>query len=47
MIGEKKIKFLFGSFTKVLEIIHGLEASVKEEVEIKKKMSALAKSETL
>ena len=48
MIGEEKqIKYLIGSFTKVMEIIHGLEASVKQEEEVKKKKLALAKSETL
>ena len=48
MIGEEKqIKYLIGSFTKVMEIIHGLEASIKQEEEVKKKKLALAKSETL
>ena len=38
MVGEEKqIKYLTGSFTKEMEIIHGLEASVKQEEETKKK----------
>ena len=48
MVGEEKqIKYLIENFTSVMEIIHGLEASVKQEEEIKKKKIALAKSETL
>merc|ERR1712136_180198 len=48
MVGEEKqIKYLIENFTRVMEIIHGLEASVKQEEEIKKKKIALAKSETL
>ena len=47
MVGEEKqIKYLIENFTRVMEIIHGLEASVKQEEEIKKKI-ALTKSETL
>ena len=42
-----QIKYLIEDFTSVMEIIHGLEASVKQEKEIKKKTIALAKSETL
>ena len=48
MIGEEKqIKYLIDKFTSVMETIHGLEASVKQEEETKKKKLALAKSETL
>ena len=48
LIGEEKqIKYLIDKFTSVMEIIHGLEASVKQEEETKKKKLALAKSETL
>ena len=48
MVGEEKqIKYLIENFTRVMEIIHGLEASVKQEEKIKKKKIALAKSETL
>ena len=48
MIGEEKqIKYLIENFTSVMEIIHGLEASVKQEEELKKKKLALAKTETL
>ena len=44
---EEQIKFLIENFTSVMEIIHGLEAYVKQEEETKKKKLALAKSETL
>ena len=48
MVGEEKqIKYLIEKFTSVMETIHGLEASVKQEEETKKKKLALAKSETL
>ena len=48
MVGEEKqIKYLIDKFTNVMETIHGLEASVKQEEETKKKKLALAKSETL
>ena len=48
MVGEEKqIKYLIDNFTSVMEIIHGLEAFVKQEEETKKKKLALAKSETL
>merc|ERR1712148_59454 len=48
LIGEEKqIKYLIDKFTSVMEILHGLEASVKQEEETKKKKLALAKSETL
>ena len=48
MVGEEKqIRYLIENFTRVMEIIHGLEASIKQEEEIKKKKIALAKSETL
>ena len=48
MIGEEKqIKYLIDKFISVMETIHGLEASVKQEEETKKKKLALAKSETL
>ena len=48
MVGEEKqIRHLIENFTRVMEIIHGLETSVKQEEEIKKKKIALAKSETL
>ena len=48
MVGEEKqIKYLIENFTSVMEIIHGLEASVKQKEETKKKKLALAKSETL
>ena len=41
------MKYLIENFTSVMEIIHGLEAFVKQEEETKKKKLALAKSETL
>ena len=48
MVGEEKqIKYLIENFTNVMEIIHGLEASVKQEEETNKKKLAFAKSETL
>ena len=48
MVGEERqIKYLIDNFTNVMESIHGLEASVKQEEEIKKKKLALVKSETL
>ena len=47
MVGKKQIKYLIDNFTSVMEIIHGLEAFVKQEKETKKKKLALAKSETL
>ena len=38
MVGEEKqIKYLIENFTSVMEIIHGLEAFVKQEEETKKK----------
>ena len=48
MIGEEEqIKYLIENFTNVMEVIHNLEATVKQEEETKKKKLALAKSETL
>ena len=44
---EKQIKYLIENFTNVIEIIHGLDASVKQEEKLKKKKLALAKTETL
>merc|ERR1712133_287990 len=37
MVGEEKqIKYLIENFTSVMEVIHGLEASLKQEEESKK-----------
>ena len=35
---EKQIKYLIENFTNAMEIINGLEASVKQEEETKKKL---------
>ena len=45
MIGEEdQIKYLIENFTNVMEVIHNLEATVKQEEETIKKKLVLAKS---